>query len=168
MAKWDSMDLGIFNRSEVMQEYAKQAKDKNINSLLENLRKVADLATVKKQTDEVKTSVDGAAVGVKNLEKAFKSLADDKESNSKTKIDPEVQDALKLIVSFLGNLCSGEVVEEAPTEEPAEVAIVFEQVDAKTKLLGELTKLASDAIEDGDTVLAYKIERAITEIKEEY
>lgn len=73
----------------------------------------------------------------------------------------EANTAAKDLLNTLGETSFAED-EEAEDKDSDE-----DHKKAKEELISDLTKMAYDAADSGDTVLAYKIERATTEIIEE-
>lgn len=88
-------------------------------------------------------------------------------SDSAEKAKVNLEDANEAAESLLSTLGEQNLASDKDEEEEDPAITEEEYKEAKETLLLELTKMAYNAADGGDTVLAYKIERAISEITEE-
>lgn len=163
--KWDNMTKEAWQNSEVMQEFEK--------NLLETVAKFEKWADRRQQAEELSNILTDVHQKSTEADKAVTSLL----GNSAVDLDS----ALELEEELLG-----EELEEAPDDLPLEelpedlpegvledISVDeedFEEEDvelAKQRLLDDLREMAAEAAYSGNIKLAYKIERAMDEIREE-
>jgi len=104
------------------------------------------------------------------LVKKFEALAKKASSLSTLKQESDAaKESIQGAASSVENLGNAlDKVNLAEDESAEDEGISDEEyLEAKKDLIAHLTKMAYSAADDGDTILAYKIERAIQEVKEE-
>lgn len=136
--KWDEMTRRVWEKSEVMQEFEKRILD--LTSRFSKLAKRVEAQNVLEQ----------GAESAKELEEAVVP------ANIATQ---ELVDTLKQNLSEDNEIDDDEVTVEITDEEYNE---------AKDALFRELESLAYDAGIGGDIKLAYKIERTLYDLEEEF
>lgn len=140
--KWPKEDRGSWERSEVMKELesqilAKYATVERFAQAKTNLPDVSKVKEVTKAVDELSTSLSNAGLG---------SEADDGVVEKKCACD-DTSDQMCAV-------CSDSYSDD-------EVSM------AKDEIINELQRMADEAIGMRNIKLAYKIERTISEMKEE-
>ena len=144
MSSWDKMDKVAWNESEVMQEFEKKILE-SAYALAADLEKRADLKSLPGDLAKVNQQAPAAAKSISDVANATSKLygnADDGEDKDSSEKIEKAEDALKDIA-----------------DETEEV------VDKLANLLEELTKLSYYIADEGDTELAYKLERVIRDIE---
>lgn len=140
--KWDKMDRMVWDNSEVMQEY-----EKHVIELALRLDKFAQEKIASNVSEQAKDLADASRTITQNV--------------------PPATQATKEFSSALGNLSEDGEAEEESSESEDDISI--EQYSAaKDSLLEELLRLSYDAADKGNIKLAYKIERRIYELEEEF
>lgn len=142
---WDRMDRNAWNNSEVFQELEKKigrATEALVNEI-EEIQKRANLGEVSKDLSKVNQEAGPAKANLegitKSVEKLYNSDDDNEVTEKKSEFDSEKD--------------KEEVLKE-----------LDEQAETLIETLLTLSYLSAD---EGDTVLAYKIERLIQELKDE-
>lgn len=157
---WEKEDRHCWQKSEVMQNFEK--------TILENyatLEAHSKIITAQKMTvpqvKEMKTTLDGAAASAKELNKQLSgtSAADDGEVSDNTE-DCVACHSADDVCAVHDQSC--EFHEPINNEEYSDDEVKL----AKTSLLAELRKMASDAIAVRDMALVYRVERTIQELLE--
>jgi len=138
------MDKIVWNKSEVMNELEKNVVD-----------------AMKKNAQDKLTQINKSVVettkNINNLKSTLKNLSDDDNEPAEDE----------------GNGCSCEVViMETSEDNNMDLSDVFsisddEFLSAKASLISELTMKKDSALNDGDIVTVYMIERKIAELEEE-
>lgn len=140
MSSWDKMDRTAWQNSEVMQEFEKKIVE-SAQALADNLTKKAQsFKDLPSDLAKVNQEAGPAAQSMKEVadatQKLYSGNADDKEGNESAEKDLE------------------EIAEKAE-----------EVVEELADLIEELTKLSYFVADQGDTELAYKLERVIRDIE---
>ena len=141
---WGKEDRHCWEKSEVMQEFEK--------NIISNINKLEKISQQRLDLKSIKTDLEGATKAAKEFNKALTGSAADDGIIDGSKKEDEVKE----------HQCDA-----ADCTTCNEKRNKLETIASKKKILKKLRKMASKAIANKNTILAYRIERTIAEVEDD-
>lgn len=176
-AKWDRMDKVVWDKSVVIKEFEKNILDSIISysKKLDNKVAQSSLSKIPEDLAKVNQQAGTAATNLNNIANAIKKIYSPSADDGI--LDNEAKEIISKVIENLESL--KEIFLKADDKDSAKnieltIAELHKELNGeaeegeeeKEDLITELNSLANSLADQGETALAYKVERLIREIED--